>query len=44
MVDYEVHKKIYTKEMNKDYTILIPQMAPIHFELIESAAVQALWI
>lgn len=24
--------------MNKNYTILIPQMAPIHFELIESAA------
>ena len=24
--------------MNKEYTILIPQMAPIHFELIEAAA------
>ena len=36
--DYRIHKKIYTKEMNKDYTILIPQMAPIHFELIEAAA------
>ena len=36
--DYEIHKKVYTKEMNKDYTILCPQMAPIHFELIESAA------
>ena len=23
--------------MKKDYTILIPQMAPIHFELIEAA-------
>ena len=35
--NYEVNKKIFTKEMKKDYTILIPQMAPIHFELLESA-------
>ena len=35
--NYEVNKKIFTKEMRKDYTILIPQMAPIHFELIEAA-------
>ena len=35
--DYEVHKKIFTKDMKKDYTILIPQMAPIHFELLETA-------
>ncbi len=35
--DYEQHKKIFTKDMKKDYTILIPQMAPIHFELLESA-------
>ncbi len=35
--NYEQHKKIFTKEMKKDYTILIPQMAPIHFELIETA-------
>ncbi len=34
--DYTSKKKIFTKDM-KDYTILIPQMAPIHFELIESA-------
>ena len=32
-----LHKKIFTKEMRKDYTILIPQMAPIHFELLETA-------
>ena len=25
------------KDMRKDYTILIPQMAPIHFELLEAA-------
>ncbi|MBQ6991850.1 MAG: 2-hydroxyacyl-CoA dehydratase [Clostridia bacterium] len=33
---YEIDKKIFTKEMKKDYTILIPQMAPIHFELLEA--------
>ena len=35
--NYEQNKIIFTKEMRKDYTILIPQMAPIHFELLESA-------
>mgnify|MGYP003300947491 CR=1 FL=1 len=35
--NYEQNKKIFTKEMRKDYTILLPQMAPIHFELLESA-------
>ena len=35
--NYEVNKKIFTKDMKKDYTILVPQMAPIHFELLESA-------
>ncbi len=35
--NYEINKKIFTKQMRKDYTILIPQMAPVHFELLESA-------
>ena len=35
--DYGINKKIFTKDMRKDYTILIPQMAPIHFELLEAA-------
>ena len=35
--NYGIQKIPFTKEMRKDYTILIPQMAPIHFELIESA-------
>ena len=35
--NYGIKKKIFTKDMRKDYTILIPQMAPIHFELLESA-------
>lgn len=36
--NYSLKRKIYTKEMQKSkYTILCPQMAPIHFELIEAA-------
>ena len=35
--NYEVNKKVFTKEMKDEYTILIPQMAPIHFELLEAA-------
>ncbi len=31
------HRKIFTKEMQKNYTILAPQMSPIHFGLIETA-------
>ena len=35
--NYSITKVPFTKEMKKDYTILCPQMAPIHFELIEAA-------
>ena len=35
--EYEINKVKFTKEMKEEYTILIPQMAPIHFELLESA-------
>ena len=35
--DYAIYKVPFTKEMKKDYTILIPQMAPIHFEFLEAA-------
>ena len=35
--NYECNKKVFTKEMKKEYTILMPQMAPIHFELMEAA-------
>lgn len=28
---------IFTEEMKKDYTIIIPQMAPMHFDLLETA-------
>ena len=35
----EVKKRnIFTKEMRKDYTILCPQMSPIHFDLVEAAS------
>ena len=35
--NYEQNKILFTKAMKENYTILIPQMAPIHFELIETA-------
>ena len=35
--NYGVNKKIFTKDMRKKYTILMPQMIPIHFELLEVA-------
>lgn len=28
---------VFTKEMKKDYTILLPEMSPIHFPLLEAA-------
>ena len=28
---------VFTEEMKKDYTILCPQMSPIHFDMVESA-------
>ncbi len=32
-----INKTIFTKEMRQEYTILCPQMSPIHFELLEPA-------
>ncbi|HBA62488.1 MAG TPA: 2-hydroxyglutaryl-CoA dehydratase, partial [Lachnospiraceae bacterium] len=32
-----IHKVPFTKEMRKNYTILCPQMSPIHFDLLEPA-------
>ena len=31
------HRQVFTKEMKKEYTILCPQMSPIHFDLLEPA-------
>ena len=36
-VKYGLTKIPFTKEMRKDYTILVPQMLPIHFEFITTA-------
>ncbi len=30
-------RKIFTKEMKKEHTIIVPQMAPIHFRFLEKA-------
>lgn len=35
--NYAASRKVFTKEMRKEYTILVPQMAPIHFELLETS-------
>ena len=32
-----IEKVVFTKEMRKDYTILCPQMSPIHFSLFQAA-------
>ena len=31
------HRKVFTNEMKDEYTILCPQMSPIHFDLLEPA-------
>lgn len=36
-VPANIEKVEFTKEMKKDYTILIPQMSPIHFDLLTPA-------
>jgi predicted CoA-substrate-specific enzyme activase len=30
-------RKLFTEEMKEDYTLLIPQMSPIHFQFVEAA-------
>ena len=37
VTDAAHHRVIFTKEMRKNYTILAPQMSPIHFELLMPA-------
>ncbi|MBP3902653.1 MAG: 2-hydroxyacyl-CoA dehydratase [Blautia sp.] len=32
-----MNRVIFTKEMRKDYTILCPQMSPVHFSLLQAA-------
>ena len=33
--EYQLNRKPFTEEMKENYTIIFPQMAPIHFEFIE---------
>ena len=35
--DASLKRVLFTKEMKKNYTIICPQMSPIHFELLEPA-------
>ena len=37
VVSSSYNRVLFTKEMKKDYTILCPQMSPIHFDLLEPA-------
>lgn len=37
LVSSAYHRAIFTEEMKDTYTILAPQMSPIHFELLEPA-------
>lgn len=37
LADAAHHRKIFTKEMKKEYTILTPQMSPIHFNMLMAA-------
>ena len=35
--DTSLKRKVFTKKMRKEYTLLCPQMAPMHFDLIKEA-------
>ena len=37
MNESEFKRKLFTLKMKKDYTLLIPQMSPIHFQFLEPA-------
>ncbi|MFT4106107.1 MAG: acyl-CoA dehydratase activase-related protein [Lacrimispora sp.] len=37
VVSSAYHRVTFTKEMKKEYTILCPQMSPIHFDFVEPA-------
>lgn len=37
VVSSAYHRMTFTKEMKKSYTLLCPQMSPIHFDLLEPA-------
>lgn len=35
--DYKLDRIVFTKEMKKSHTILVPQMSPIHFDILVDA-------
>lgn len=37
ILSYSKKRPVFTKEMKKTYTILAPQMSPIHFRILQSA-------
>lgn len=37
-IEDNTKRPVFTKEMKKNHTILVPQMSPIHFQFIETAA------
>ena len=37
IIPANIDRVVFTKEMRKNYTILCPQMSPIHFKMLESA-------
>ena len=37
IVPANINPVVFTKEMRRNYTLLCPQMSPIHFEIIETA-------
>ncbi len=37
IVPASINRAVFTKEMRRDYTILCPQMSPIHFGMLEAA-------
>ncbi len=39
--DASLKRVLFTKEMKKNYTIICPQMSPIHFELLQPAFAKA---
>ncbi len=36
--DYQIQNPVFTRKMKHTHTILAPQMAPIHFEMVQRAA------
>lgn len=34
LIEHQVPRPLFTKEMKKEYTILVPQMLPVHFPLL----------